>query len=368
MLSAVLLLLTSCQGGGTALSLTGDGIEMRHAHLLTLTEGDGYVCAEITNPWDTATVLHRYVLVQRDKELPKELPEGDVVRIPLQNTVVYTSVHCGLINELDAFSAVKGVCGARYISLEKCVKGIANGTIADLGEDTSPNMEKIIDINPDAILLSPFQNSGNYGRLGKLGIPIIECADYMENEALGRAEWMRFYGLLYGKEAKADSLFASIEKEYTQLRDSVAAIDNLAKPTVISDLKFGSSWYVVGANSTTGRLFADAGADYVFNDEKASGSVPYDPEVVFDRGQGADIWLIKYNQAQPKTYDELARDYSNYAQMKAFTTRNIYACNTHFVPFYEETPYHPERLLRDYIKIFHPDLLPNHKLRYFQKL
>lgn len=366
LLPAVLLLLTACQGSGTAALDDGNSIEMKYASLLSMHEGDGFVSVKITNPWDSASVLHRYVLVPRSAELPASLPEGEVVRTPLQNTVVYTSVHCGLIDEFGAFGAVKGVCDSKYISLDKCQRGLANGTVADLGEGTSPNIEKIIDLSPDAILLSPFQNSGNYGRLGKLGIPIIECADYMETSALGRAEWMRFYGLLFGKTAEADSIFAAIAKEYGDLK--ALAKDVKQKPRVIADLKFGASWYISGGNSATGRLFADAGADYVFADEPTSGSVPYDPEVVFDRAQDADIWIIKYNQAIDKTYDELAHDYANYAQMKAFKNKAIYACNSGKVPFYEETPYHPERLLKDYIKIFHPTLLPDYKARYFSPL
>lgn len=365
-MAAVLLLLTSCQGSGTAAMLDGTSIAMRHAQFLGMEEGEGYVSVSITNPWDTTATLHRYVLVPRDAEMPAHLPEGEVVRTPVQASVVYTSVHCALIDEFGAFGAVKGVCDSKYISLDRCRRGIADGSITDLGEGSSPDIERIIDLQPDAILLSPFQNSGNYGRLGKLGIPIIECADYMETSALGRAEWMRFYGMLYGKEAVTDSIFAAVEAEYDSLRALVPP--DAKRPTVIADLKFGSSWYIAGGNSTTGRLFADAGADYVFASDGNSGSTPYDPEVVFDRAQDADVWIIKYNQASPKTYSELAHDYTNYAQMKAFLTHNIYACNTGIVPFYEETPYHPERLLKDYIRIFHPSLLPDHKLRYFDKL
>lgn len=364
--SAVLLLLTSCQGGGTAALSEGRSVEMQYASLLTMHEGKGYVSVEIANPWDSAAILHRYVLVPRDTELPASLPEGEVVRTPVANTVVYTSVHCGLIDEFGAFGAVRGVCDSKYITLDKCRKGLADGTITDLGEGISPDIERIIDLSPDAILLSPFQNSGNYGRLGKLGIPIIECADYMETSALGRAEWMRFYGLLFGRANAADSIFDAVAQAYNDLK--ALTKDVKQKPRVIADLKFGSSWYISGANSATGRLFADAGADYVFADEPTSGSVPYDPEVVFDRAQDADIWIIKYNQAAAKTYDELAHDYANYAQMKAFKTRSIYACNTAKVPFYEETPYHPERLLKDYIKIFHPALLPDYQARYFSPL
>lgn len=108
----------------------------------------------------------------------------------------------------------------------------------------NPDIEKVIDMHPDGILLSPYENSGGYGRIEKLNIPILECADYMETSALGRAEWVRFYGLLFGKEAEADSLFAGVEEAYLSLRNQVK--DITPKPTVITELKTGGTWYVPG--------------------------------------------------------------------------------------------------------------------------
>ncbi len=362
----LLLSVTSCQSNGNGSESKGTAIAMKYATLLKMEEGDGFINVEISNPWDSASVLHRYVLVPRDADLPTNLPNGELVRTPISNAVVYSSVHCQLIDEFGAFGAIKGICDAQYMTIGKCLDGLKKGTIADLGDGNEPNIEKIIDLQPDAILLSPYQDSGNYGRLGKLGVPIIECADYLETGPLARAEWVRFFGLLFGKAEKADSIFANTEKEYNALKAIVPA--NEKKPTVIADTKYGSSWYISGNNSTTGQLFADAGAAYIFADEASSTAVPYDPEVVFDRAHDADVWIIKYNQATDKTYDELARDYANYAQMKPFRTHNIYGCNSSVVPFYEETPFHPELLLKDYIKIFHPNCLPDYKLRYFKKL
>lgn len=207
---------------------------------------------------------------------------------------------------------------------------------------------KIIDLHPDAILLSPFENSGGYGRVGKLGVPVIECADYMETSPLGRAEWLRFYGLLVGQAQKGDSLFAQIEKEYLAVK--ALAAKATFHPTVLSDLKYGSAWYIAGGQSTTGCLYADAGAAYVFAALPNSGSVPMAFETVFDKGENADFWLIKYNQSHDKTYRELQKDYSLYARFKAFRERRIYGCNTHRIPFYEESPFHPEVLLKDMVK------------------
>lgn len=363
------LLLSACGGGSKTSSLQaeGDTVRMKYSSLLQIVKHADYTVVTIRNPWDTLKVLHTYLLADREKPLPEHLPEGTVVRTPLQKSVIYSSVHCSLWSELDELKGIGGVCGLEYIKLPQIQEGCRNGSIVNVGNSMNPDIERIIDLRPDAILLSPFENSGGYGRVGKLNIPIIECADYMETSALGRAEWMRLYGLLLGKEAQADSLFAGIEKEYLTLTQQIKS-QNLKRPTVISEMKNSSAWYIPGGNSTMGRLYQDAGADYVFAYLSNSGSVPLAFETVFDRGGNADIWLIKYNQPQDKTYSELERDYAPYARFKAFQDRKVYGCNTNHVPFYEESPFHPELLLKDLIKIFHPELLPDYDLKYFSNL
>ena len=363
------LLLSACGGGSKTSSLQaeGDTIRMKYSSLLQIVKHADYTVVTIRNPWDTLKVLHTYLLADREKPLPEHLPEGTIVRTPLQKSVIYSSVHCSLWSELDELKGIGGVCGLEYIKLPQIQEGCRNGSIVNVGNSMNPDIERIIDLRPDAILLSPFENSGGYGRVGKLNIPIIECADYMETSALGRAEWMRLYGLLLGKEAQADSLFAGIEKEYLTLTQQVKS-QNLKRPTVISEMKNSSAWYIPGGNSTMGRLYQDAGADYVFAYLSNSGSVPLAFETVFDRGGNADIWLIKYNQPQDKTYSELERDYAPYARFKAFQDRKVYGCNTNHVPFYEESPFHPELLLKDLIKIFHPELLPDYDFKYFSNL
>ncbi|MCD8318910.1 MAG: ABC transporter substrate-binding protein [Paraprevotella sp.] len=361
-------LFPSCTGGGrTAFSLSdGDTLPLQYATNLTLVSGRGYQIATLRNPWDTLKILHTYILVDRNAPLPDSLPQGTVIRVPLQKSVVYSSVHCGLLKELGALSAIKGICDLEYINLPEIREGCRTGRVADLGNSMSPDIEKIIQLHPDAILLSPFENGGGYGRLDKLDISIVECADYMETSPLGRAEWMRFFGLLYGKAREADSLFNRVATRYRTLAGRVA--DAPGKPKVFTDEKSGSAWYVPGGRSTVGRLLADAGADYVFSYLDMSGSSPLSFETVYDKAKDADIWLIRYNAPTDKTYGELKRDFAPYAGFKAFRERQIYGCNLGKVPYYEETPFHPEYLLEDLIRVFHPDMEDAQKTRYFSRL
>ena len=363
----IVLLLSACGGGGkTSSAFEGKVLPLKYAENLTLIQSEGYTEARLRNPWDTTSILRTYILVDKDKEVPNHLPEGTLVRTPLSKALVYTATHCNLIHELGAVKSIGGICEIQYIKVPEIVEGCANGTIVNAGEGTNPDIEKIIDLHPDALLLSPYENSGGHGQVEKLKIPIIECADYMETSALGSAEWIRFYGLLFGREALADSIFAEVEKNYNDLK--VLATAQQARPRLMCEVKSGSAWYVSGGRSTTGKLYADAGADYIFASYPNAGGVPLSFETVFDKAQDADVWLMKYNHPKDKTYQSLQEDYAPYANFKAFKDKNIYHCNTAYRPYYEDFPFHPDRVLKDLIKIFHPSLLPEHELKYFSKL
>ena len=166
-----------------------------YARGFTIQHFTDYTSVEVRDPWDSTRILQRYLLVDRGALMPGDLPKGTVVRTPVKNIVVYTSVHAAIIDQLEEADKVIGVCEPRYMDTPSIQEGLRAGKIADLGEATAPNIEKIIDIGAEIIIASPFQNAG-YGPAEKLGIPIIEAADYMESLPLGRTEWIRFYGLL----------------------------------------------------------------------------------------------------------------------------------------------------------------------------
>lgn len=338
---------------------------IRYAQGFTIQYFDDYASVEVRDPWDSTRILQRYLLVDREQSVPDNLPKGTVVRTPIRNIVVYTSVHAAIIDQLGEVDKIIGVCEPRYMDTPAIQDGLRAGKIADLGEATAPNIEKIIDIGAEIIIASPFQNAG-YGPAEKLGIPIIEAADYMESLPLGRTEWIRFYGLLFGKEAMADSIFRETEDRYLKLKELAKTVAN--RPTVISEKKFGSSWYMPAGDSYIAHLYTDAGADYIFKDLPGAGSTPLSFETVLDKAIHADIWLIKYNQANDMTYKDLRTEYTPYENFDAFKNRRIYTCNTGVVPYYEEFPIYPDYLLKDLVWVFHPDLLPGYTPRYYRKM
>lgn len=344
-------------------SLSTDSIS--YAQGFVVHHFDGYTSVEVRDPWDSTRILQRYLLVDRDLPVPGDLPKGTVVRTPIRNVVVYTSVHAAIIDLLDEADKVIGVCEPRYMDTPSIQEGLRNGRIVDLGEATTPNTEMMIDIGAELIIASPFQNSG-YGPAEKLGIPIIEAADYMESLPLGRTEWIRFYGLLFGKSAMADSIFRETEQSYLKLKELAKTVTN--RPTVISEKKFGSSWYMPAGDSYIAHLYNDAGADYLFKDLPGAGSTPLAFETVLNKAIDADLWLVKYNQAIDMTYKELHTEYTPYENFAAFKNRRIYTCNTGIVPYYEEFPIHPDYLLKDLVWVFHPELLPGYTPRYYRKM
>ena len=364
----IILLLSACGGKNktSSVSLNEEIIPLKYAENLLMMKGEGYTRVQLRNPWDTTSVLSTYILVDKESEIPEHLPEGTLVRTPLSKALVYTAVHCNLIKELGVVQSIGGICELQYIKVPEIIEGCKNGTIVNAGEGTNPDIEKIIDLHPDALMLSPYENSGGHGQVEKLKVPIIECADYMETSALGSAEWIRFYGMLFGQLYKADSIFAEVEKNYNDLK--VLAQSQTSKPKLLCELKSGSAWYVPGGRSTTGRLYHDAGAEYAFNHYPNSGAVPLSFETVFDKAQDADIWLMKYNHATDKTLTSMREDYGPYARFKAFKQKQVYGCNTAYKEYYEDFPFHPDKVLKDLIKIFHPTLLPDYELKYFDKL
>ena len=424
------LLMAACQGGKTAAAdaEAGDTLEMKYAKLLTiLKHGDGeeasgeaegidyqYAEAIIANPWKAGTMLHRYILIPKGEEGDKTVAmlarrrctgarcTTDTVRTPVERSAVFIAPHCQLMYELGCQQAIRGVCDLNYINIPDVRKRAASAqnSIVDCGSSMAPDIERIIALKPEAILVSPFENSGGYGKLDKLHIPLIEAADYMESSPLGRAEWMKFYGMLFGKdknisttaarkaseaavgkaseaaagkaseatlpascEPKADSLFAQIEKEYLNLK---AEAGKLPKGlSILTERKTGGVWYVPGGQSTIGILLKDANARYIFSDDQHSGSLPMSPEQILAKGKQVDVWAFKYFGGAPLSQVQLLQEYDGYKALAAFNRGNIYQVDTSTVPYFELTSFHPELLLREFIILSHGSRFG--KLRFYKK-
>lgn len=361
----VVAFLASCKGSHASSSAEGEGevLPMKYAENLTVREFPDFTEVTVRNPWDTLKTLQKYILVERDSEMPAGLPEGTIIKVPVTNALVYSTVHNSLITELGAIDAIGGICNSKYVNGKELQARLASGRIVDCGVSLSPDLEKIIKLKPQVIMLSPFENNDKYAKVGELGIPIIECADYMETSPLGRAEWVRFYGMLFGKQDVADKMFAKTESNYLELKQIANGL--AIKPKVIIDQRYGQVWNVPGGVSTMGRLIEDAGGINPFASYKQSGSVPLAPEKVLAEAHDADIWFVRYNQEKDKSLRELGNDAPVNSQFKAFKDGRVYGCNTRYVNFYEETPFHPDLILEDMVHLMHPELSSSAPARYY---
>lgn len=391
----VVLLVVACQGGKTASGEGGDTLQMKYAELLTIVKhNDGaYTEAIIENPWKKGTTLHKYILVPKGKEgdetvarLKDDIRENatlqmgshcDIVRTPLESNVVFTAPHCQLMYELGCKNAITGVCDKDYINIPdikervklsdgKASTSDTDKVIIDCGSSMQPDIERIIALKPEGLFISPFENSGGYGKLDKLHIPIIETADYMETSPLGRAEWMKFYGLLFMSEERSDSLFSSIEKEYLALKAEAAKLPQGL--SILTERKMVSVWYVPGGKSTMGILLKDANAKYIFADDTHSGSLAYGPERILSKGTQVDVWAFKYFGGKALSKNDLLAEYDGYKVLKAFNSNSIYQVDTSTQPYFELTSFHPEILLREFIILAHPKATQFGKLRFYQHL
>lgn len=363
-------MVAACTGRRSDKELTGgDTLAFKYAENISVVGFRHFTVVELKNPWKPGQLLHRYILLNESESATDyldQLPEGTVIRSTPRRAVLFTTAHAALLQMLGQLDAVGGVCDLKYMLLPEVKTRVADGRMADCGDGMAPNVEKIIERKADVLLLSPFENSGGYGRLDKTGIPIIECADYMETSPLGRAEWMKFYGLLFGCKERADSLFAVVERNYLNLKKSARRART--SPTILTERITGSTWYVPGGRSTVAVMLRDAAARYPFAADTHSGSLALPFESVLEKAGNADLWLIKYNAPRPLTYADLLAEYRGYKALRAFKNQQVFACNASVVPYFEETPFRPDLLLSDYVQLFHPEMRAKGALRYFTPL
>lgn len=353
----VMVGLGGCAASGTRQAAgEADTLQLYHASLLTISQQGDDMTATISDPWQRGKVL------QTVKVSPHSAPQS---LTELRRVVVFTTSHCQLLEDLGLADRIVGVADLKYIHIADIHKRVKEGRIADCGDAMSPDIEKIAELNPDAIFVSPFEGSGGFGRLEKLGIPIIQTADYMETSALGRAEWMRYYGRLFGQGRRADSLFNVVDSTYQALQRYAGSLP--MGRSVLTERKTGATWYTPGGASSMGTIIADAHARYAFAGDDHSGSLALSFEQIIDKAGQSDVWAFKYNGPQPMTRADLLREFHGYTALKAFQTGDIYMCDTSQKPYFEETPFRPDYLLREFITLLHPDAKLG-EMRYYTKM
>lgn len=367
------LLSAGCGSGRTKIAAAaagkGDvtdslGLMPRHATGFEVEQREGYRLLSLHDPQDAAGEVTRFALVPRGTN-PDVQAGIERVEVPVSSAICMTSLQLSNFIALGRTDAVVGVTSTRHLQNSEMQARLTDGRTRRIGIEGNFDPEVIMGIDPDLIIISPYKRGG-YDALREVGIPLLPHFGYQETTPLGQAEWIKCVGELLGQRATADSLFTGIEARYEALR--AVAAEAIPRPTVLSGELRGGNWYAVGGESYLARLFRDAGADYFLADDDRAGGVTLDFEQVYAAASGAQYWRILNSFDGTFSYDALRRQDSRYADFSAWRERGILYCNMREVPFYENTPVEPDVVLADFIKVFHPELVPDHEPVYYKLL
>lgn len=329
-------------------------------------EFENYKELIVFNPWVENAEYAKYYLVKNENiNVPDD---GLKIRIPLKSLAATSVTYFEFLSLIDELSSVAAICSPELVYNEKIKEQFEKGAITDLGDAFSLNIEKVLLLQPNAIMLSGYnQNDANVNRIAQSGIPILYNNEWMETSLLARAEWIKFVAAFYDKEDLADSIFREVEENYISIKQALEKQNN--HPSVMSGSNFRGTWYMPGGNSYMGKLFADAGADYFYADNESSGSLALNVETVIKNFSEADVWL----NCTYSSFNELMAADSKNALFKSVKNREVYNFNKRLLPsgandFWESALARPDLLLADVIAVLHPHLLPSHELIYTLKL
>jgi iron complex transport system substrate-binding protein len=342
---------------------------IHYAKGLEIYKHQGFSIVKITNPWPDAKENFTYILLEKNGIIPDSLKQFSIIQIPIKSIVVTSTTHIPALELLGVENTLMGFPNTDYISSVTTRKLIDAGKVREVGVNESLNTEVLIDMKPDVIVSFGLNNSNpTLDNLQKSGLNVMFNGDWTEQSPLGKAEWIKFFGALYGLDDKANTIFSEIEKEYKATL--ALAKKATSKPTVLSGAMYQKIWYVPQGESWASLFFKDAQSNYLWSNTKGSGSLSVPFEVVLEKAQNADFWMAPGDFSSLK---QMSDSNPHYDQFTSFKNKKVYSYSINKgekggIIYFEWSPTRPDWVLKDLIKIFHPELLPNHKLFFFQKL
>lgn len=327
---------------------------------------ENYKVLNIFNPWEKGKIQEKiYITSEKNLTFPKN---NVVIITPIENIAISSCTHIEFINLLDSVNIIKGVCSPELIYNSTIQKLYKEKKITNLGDAFNINIELLLNLNPQGLMLSTYnKQDNNTKRLEQSGIQLLYNNEWTESTLLGRAEWIKYFGILLDKKEKADSIFNHIETNYLLAKKLAKSIPN--KKSVMVGSNFKGTWYVPGGQSYMGQLLQDSGADYYYSNTSDTQSIPLNFETVLDKFHNADVWL----NAPTSTIQELFEIDSRHklfnsaikGEVYAFLARtNSYGAND----FWESGIAHPDLLLKDIIWALYPELLTEYIPTYILKL
>ena len=304
-----------------------------------------------------------FALVQSDDvSVPNDYTK---IRVPIKNTICMTALQLSNFTILDAHDVVKGITGTKNLFNEDILARVKDGRIVKIGMEGNFDTELVLAANPDVIFISPSKRGG-YDAIKETGITLVPHLGYQELDPLGQAEWIKFVGMFIGKEREANEIFAGIESRYNDLKEKASKAET--HPTVFSGEMHYGNWHAVGGKNYLAQIFRDAGADYVINDEETAGE-DLEFEKMYALAAKADYWRILNSFPGEFTYEALKASEPRNELFKAFKGKKVIYCNMKQQAYYEISPVQPDVLLKDFVAIFHPELVePDYQPTYYKLL
>jgi iron complex transport system substrate-binding protein len=365
------LLLSSCKQNNARSSATQspEKNEIQYAKGLEIYHHKGYSILKITHPWPNATQPFIYILQEKNGIIPDSLQLYSRISVPIQSIVVTSTTHIPALELLGVENTLVGFPNTDFISSPKTRKRIDAGRIKEVGTNETLNTEILIDMAPDVIVSFGLNNSNpTLDNLQKSGLKVLLNGDWNEQSPLGKAEWIKFFGALYGMDAKAKTIFSSIEKEY----HTTLALAKKApyKPTVMSGAMYQDQWFVPQGESWMALFLKESQSNYLWANTKGTGSLTLPFETILEKAQKAEFWIAPGDFSSIK---EMNNSNPHYAKFEAFKNKKVYSYALHKgakggILFFEWSATRPDWVLKDLIAIFHPELLPNHHPYFFEKL
>jgi len=330
---------------------------------------DNYKKVTVLEAFRGASKAEEYYLVDKQVDQPI-LPEGaKIIRTPVSETVVFSTSHLPMLELISEAESLVGFPSLDLISSRVFRDRIAAGAIRDVGHEAGLNKESLIDLQPELVVgFTLGTNLDAYHDINRVGIPVVFNAEYLEETPLGRAEWIKFMATFYNKENEADSVFDEIKTRYNDLLTKTQSVEN--KPTVLSGVMYGDTWFAPGGQSWASKFFVDAGVDYLWQDTETTGSLELSFESVLDKAENAQFWV---GLANFSSLNELKNSNARYGLFAPFQQGKVYTYNKRMGEKggndYLEMGYaRPDLILADLVKIFHPQLLPDYETYFFQQL
>ena len=377
MMIVMILLFASCVGRRqqttTPSTDTFDSVKVDYAQGFTIEKKGDITLLTVSNPWQGAkNVIYRYALCPKGKEVPDEFSQYAIIFTPVERVICLATTHVAMISALGKTSCIVGLSGAAFVSDTIVRKAIERGLIVDIGYDQGLNYEKIISMKPDVVFAYSVGDelTGSMSRLAGLGLKVVFNAEYLEKTSLGKAEWIKFMAAFFDHEAQAVERFNFIRDEYLSLCRLVNDRKQERQPKIICDLPWQGIWYIPGGDTWMAATIEDAGGDYIWKKNKSHESIPINIESIVHQAGEADLWI---NTGAARSLDEIRKVDERLSLIKPFQTGSVY--NNYARSgvgggndFFESGVVNPHIILKDMIKIFHPDVLQEHHLQYYMKL